>query len=199
MDSWIHRRPVPPPILTYICSATSANCVCVQSDAPNRFVLTTAAFRYMTLQQNSWVASCPIIILQESLLMWSGSGNRVKVNPARCMTPAMITWKTWRVSSELLVCVLRGGADARTPPPSKWWTFGGYSYPQIMVDLLEVGKPSRNIIVLSETTSTGVFNLEQIWNVLFSISTMLKYSFMYFDTVHILFHHSNQCDKSLGY
>ena len=42
------------------------------------------------------------------------------------------SWRTWRVSSELLIGVLRGGADARTPH-SKWWTFGGYSYPQIMV------------------------------------------------------------------
>ena len=34
---------------------------------------------------------------------------------------------------------------------------------------------------------------------LFSIYTMLNYYFMYIDTVHILFHHSNQCDKSLGF
>ena len=34
----------PPPIFTYICSATSANCVRVQSDAPNRFVSEKGTF-----------------------------------------------------------------------------------------------------------------------------------------------------------
>ena len=63
---WIPVSPVspnpPPPILTYICSATSANCVRMQSDAPNRFVSTTAAFWYMTLQPNSSVIDASVLV-----------------------------------------------------------------------------------------------------------------------------------------
>ena len=57
----------------------------------------------------------------------------------------------------------------------------------ICLGKLEVGNPSRDIISLSEINSTGVFNLEHIWHILFSISTMLKNYFMYVDTLLILF------------
>ena len=52
---------------------------------------------------------------------------------------------------------------------------------------LEVGNPSRDIISLSEINSTGVFNLEHLWHILFSIYNMLKNYFMYADTAHNLF------------
>ena len=50
---------------------------------------------------------------------------------------------------------------------------------------LEVGNNSRGVIILSETNSTGVFNLENLWHILFSISTTLKNYFMCADTVHM--------------
>ena len=56
----------------------------------------------------------------------------------------------------------------------------------IVLGELEVGNPSRGIISSSENNSTGVFNLEHFWNILFSISTMLKNYFMYVDTVNML-------------
>ena len=51
----------------------------------------------------------------------------------------------------------------------------------ICLGKLEVGNPSRDIISLSEITSTGGFNLEHLWHILFLISTMLNNYFMYFN------------------
>ena len=136
---WIAISPVglyPPPILTYICLATSANYVCVQYDAPNCFVSTTSECWYMTLRFFRPMVMV-VGVIDASVLVFVRKKDYTCVN----RVPHLLVfvrktekyWRTWGISSELLVGVLHGEVDARTPLPQNDEHLGGYSYPQITV------------------------------------------------------------------